>query len=130
MQIKNKLTTKQRCEARTRDGRPCGATPMVRKRGGKYLCLFHCSNFAAELGRKGGRHRANMNLNELVQYDPPLSPEDLLPILSSTIVEIRGGKIDSRTVQALVSATGAFLNVVEVADLDKRLKALEKKNRA
>lgn len=100
---------------------------MVRKRGGKYLCLFHHSNFAQECGRKGGRHRANMHLDELVQFEPPLTAEELVPILSTTISEIRAGKVDPRTVGALVSCSGQFLEALKVADLDKRVLALEKK---
>ncbi len=115
----------RQCEARTRDGRPCGAAPMVNKRGGRYLCLFHYQNMAATCGAKGGRHRANMDVNCLTQFDPPTQPEHLLPILSATMTEIRAGKIDPRTVQSLVQTTGAFLDVIQVTDHEKRLRALE-----
>jgi hypothetical protein len=122
---------KRRCQARTKDGRPCGATPMVHKRkvNGKniWVCLFHYGNFAQTLGAKGGRHGAQRDPKEIVQYEPPQSADELVPILSSTISEIRAGKIDQKTVQALVSTSGAFLESLKIADLDKRLKVLEKK---
>ena len=122
---------KRRCQARTKDGRPCHATPMVhpRKVDGKlkFVCLFHYSDFAQRMGSKGGRHRAHLDPKEIVQFDPPLTADDLVPILSSTVAEIRAGKIDQKTVQALVSTAGAFLETLKVADLDKRLKVLEKK---
>ena len=123
--VRKPAKPQHRCEARTRDGRPCRAVPMVNKRGGRYLCLFHFSNNAAACGAKGGRHRADMDVNCLTQFDPPTKPEDLLPILSATMTEIRAGKIDARTVQSLVSCTGAFLDVIQVADHERRLKALE-----
>jgi hypothetical protein len=100
-----------------------------RKVGGKlkYVCLFHYGDFAHTLGAKGGRHGAQRDPKEIVQFDPPLTPDDLVPILSSTIAEIRAGKIDQKTVAALVSTSGAFLETLKIADLDKRVKALEKK---
>lgn len=122
---------KRRCQARTKNGRPCNATPMVhpRKVNGKlkYVCLFHYGDWAQTLGAKGGRHATQRDPKEIVQFDPPLTPDDLVPILSSTIAEIRAGKIDQKTVQALVSTSGAFLETLKIADLDKRVKALEKK---
>ncbi|MBZ5667541.1 MAG: hypothetical protein LAO30_23450 [Acidobacteriia bacterium] len=93
----------------------------------KYVCLFHYGDFAHTLGAKGGRHGAQRDPKEIVQFDPPLTPDDLVPILSTTIAEIRAGKIDQKTVQALVSCSGQFMEALKLSDLDKRLKVLEKK---
>jgi hypothetical protein len=104
---------------------------MVHKRkvNGKkiWVCLFHYGDFAQTLGAKGGRHGAKRDPKEIVQFDPPLTLSDLVPILSSTIAEIRAGKIDQKTVSALVSCSGQFMEALKLSDLDKRLKTLEKR---
>ncbi len=114
---------KARCKAKTRAGRPCQATPMV----GKPFCLFHTSNFAVELGRKGGRHRAIFNPEDLERFEPPKTAAELVPLLAQTICEVRSGRIEPRIVNAVVYTSAAFLNALEIADLDARLKVLEKR---
>jgi hypothetical protein len=116
---------KPRCEAKTRDGKPCGATPIH----GKKRCLFHTGNFASELGARGGRRRAVYNPDNLERFEPPKNASDLVPLLAQTICEVRSGRIDPRIVNAVVYTSAAFLNAIEISDLDSRLKALEKKGR-
>lgn len=126
-----KPAPKHRCYARRKDGKPCDATPMVnpRKIKGKlrFVCLFHFGQNAQTLGAKGGRHGAQRGPESITQFDPPRSPEELVPILSATIAEIRAGSIDPKTVSALTSCSGQFMEAIKVASLDKRVTALEKK---
>jgi hypothetical protein len=116
------MSKKPRCQATTRDGKPCGATPMH----GKKKCLFHTSNFASELGRKGGRRRAVYNPDGLEPFPPPKNAEELLALLATTICEIRSGRIDPRVANSLIYGSAAFLNTLEIADLGQKLKELEK----
>lgn len=121
------MKSKPRCQAKTASGKPCQATPQVVKRNGKYLCLFHTSNLASELGRKGGRRRAIYNPDDLEPFKPPKDAAELLALLSQTIIEIRSGRLEPRVANSLVYATAAFLNTLEISDLAQQLKELEKR---
>jgi hypothetical protein len=116
------MKKKPRCTSKNSAGEPCGATPIH----GKKKCLFHTSNFASELGRKGGRRRAVYNPDNLEPFTAPKDAAALLALLSQSIVEIRSGRLEPRVSNALVYASAAFLNTLEISDLSERLKKLEK----
>jgi general stress protein YciG len=65
------------CKATTPSGEPCRAKPH--KEG---LCFFHSDpKKAAELGRKGGRHRAVYSPDGLKEFAAPRSAADLRDLL-------------------------------------------------
>lgn len=112
----------KRCIAKARSGERCKSAPLH----GKKKCGFHTGNTAAELGARGGRRRAIFNPDNLEPFTPPKNAEELLKLLATTICEIRSGRLEPRTANSVVYASAGFINALEIADLDTRLKALEK----
>ncbi len=51
-------------------------------------------------------------------------------LLAQTIVECRAGKIDPKVANTIAYLGTAFMNAVELADLEERLAALEQKQPA
>lgn len=80
---------------------------------------------ASVLGVRGGHRRTVYNPDGLIPFDAPKSAGDLLALLAATIVEVRSGKLDPRIANSVSCLAGNFLNAIEVADLDSRLKVLE-----
>src|SRR5258708_35153367 len=111
------------CSARTRSGKPCQAAPV----GGTNppRCLMHLPGKASLMGMLGGRRRAIFNPDGLVQFEPPKSASDLLPMIGATIIELREARLEPKLAQAFSSLINGFLSTLEIADLDTRIKALE-----
>lgn len=111
----------KRCTATARSGRPCQAPPLR----GKTKCAFHSGNRAVICGQRGGRRRAIFNPEGLEPIPTPRDVQDLLRLVMQTVVEVRAQKIDTKTATAVFYGCGVGKSVLEVADLDLRLKALE-----
>ena len=47
-------------------------------------------------------------------------------LLAATILDLRSGKIDTRLANSIFYAAGAFLNAVEITDLEAKMEELEK----
>jgi len=114
----------KRCTAKSRSGEPCKAAPLH----GKTKCAFHSGNRAVICGQRGGRRRAIFNPEGLEPFAAPKSAGDLLLLLAQTIVEVRSGKVDPRVANSISYVSTAFLNAVELSDLDARLRVLEGKS--
>jgi hypothetical protein len=84
------------CEKEKRDGRRCGAPAL----SGKKCCSLHSEpGRAAELGSRGGHRRAVYAADGLKNYAEPTSAAGLRDLLPQSIVEIRMGKLDPKTIQ-------------------------------
>ena len=86
---------------------------------------MHTGNTAALLGARGGRRRAIFNPDGLVQFEAPRKAEELLVIFAQSIVELRAGRLEPKVAQAISSLGAGVIKAIEVAELDRRLAALE-----
>jgi len=116
------LNTK--CNARTKSGKPCRAVAV--KAG---LCTFHANpQRAAELGRIGGlKNRHYSDSLDPVATPPPKSAEDVRNLLAETMAGVHARRLDSKVGNVLASLGKALLEAIEVADLEGRVKELEKR---
>jgi len=94
---------------------------------GKKKCLFHIGNNARELGAKGGRRRAIYNPENLEPFTAPQTAEDVVRLLSHTLVETRAGKIDPRVASTIAQLSNTFMQAFELSTLEERLRLLEEK---
>ena len=123
MPLKRSKPLPAQCKATTPSGEPCRAKPH--KEG---LCFFHSDpKKAAELGRKGGRHRAVYSPDGLKEFAAPRSAADLRDLLAQSIIEIRSGKLDPKLANSISYLGTGFLRALEVSDLESRLQTLEER---
>jgi general stress protein YciG len=123
MPLKRSKPLPAQCKATTSSGEPCKAKPH--KEG---LCFFHSDpKKAAELGRKGGRHRAVYSPDGLKEFAAPRSAADLRDLLAQSIIEIRSGKLDPKLANSISYLGAGFLRALEVSDLETRLQTLEER---
>lgn len=60
----------------------------------------------------------------------PKSAEDIRDLLAQTIVDTREGKLDRKRANAISYLSAGYLRALEVVDLEARLEALERQQRA
>jgi hypothetical protein len=110
------------CRAKKQDGSRCRARALA----GHKRCPLHAEpGRAAELGRKGGRGRAICEHEVLKSFAPPTSARDVADLLAQSIIEVREGKADPKLANSISYLGTALLRALEVADLEKRVQALE-----
>lgn len=110
------------CRARKQDGKRCKARALA----GNKRCALHAEpGRAAELGRKGGRRRAMGDREALKDFRPPKSASDVADLLAQSLIEVREGKADPKLANSISYLGTALLRALEVADLQKRVQALE-----
>lgn len=85
------------------------------------------SGRAAELGARGGRRRARQRIH-LEQLPAPTSASAVKDLLGRCVVELRAGALDVRLANALFYGAGPLLRAIEIADVERRLSALEKQH--
>ena len=113
-----------KCNARTRLGKSCRAVAV--KAG---LCTFHANpQRAAELGRIGGlKNRHYSDSTDPAPTNPPKSADDVRSLLAETMASVHARRLDPKVGIVLASLGKALLEAIEVADLEGRVKALEKR---
>jgi hypothetical protein len=100
----------------------------MRPLAGKKKCLFHTyPEKARELGARGGRRRAIFNPANLEPLPAPKTASDLRLLLATTISEVRAARLDPKTANSIAVLSAAYLNALEVAELEARVRALEAK---
>jgi hypothetical protein len=111
-----------RCKARTKAGNKCDA-PVV-ERG---LCFFHAHpEKLAELGRQGGKKNRHGQLGASdISHRPLRSVSDVRALLEETINQVRQGKLDLRSANALGFLAGILLKALEKGRIEDRLAHLE-----
>jgi hypothetical protein len=107
-----------KCSAKNKAGKPCNA-PAAR---GTKRCVMH-SGRAAELGSKGGRRRAVYPLSDAMEIAAPRVASELVNLLAHSIVEVRTGKLDPKTANAITYLATGFLRAIEVTKNDTERKA-------
>ena len=113
-----------KCNARTKLGKSCRAVAV--KAG---LCTFHANpQRAAELGRLGGRkNRHYPDATDPALTNPPKSADDVRSLLAETMASVHARRLDHKVGIVSASRGKALLEAIEVADLEGRVKALEKR---
>lgn len=114
------------CKALRKDGSSCRAKAL---RGKDYCALHQDPGRAAEMGSRGGRRRALYNADDLEQFEPPRSAEDLLRIFSQCIVDIRAGKLDPKCANSISYLGSGYLRALEDFTLERRIEELERQHR-
>jgi hypothetical protein len=66
----------------------------------------------------------------LTPLDVPQNAGELSRFLAVTLHETRGGCIDPRVANAIAQLAGSYLRSIEVSDVEARLDALEKRDKA
>jgi hypothetical protein len=113
-----------KCQEKNRSGEVCRAAVV----SGTKRCIMH-SGRAAELGRKGGQRRSIYNPANLREFDPPSTAADLRDLLAQSIVEVRAGMLDPKLANSISYLGTGFMKALEVSDTERRLAALEEKQR-
>src|SRR6266851_9432388 len=112
----------KQCVAKNRSGRRCGAWAVT----GKAKCSLHLDpGRAARLGAERGS-RAILRLHPSpVSMEPPQTAGDVLKVLAITMSQVHSRKMDVRIANSLAYISTSLLRAIEVADLERRLAALE-----
>lgn len=114
-----------RCNALARkSGKPCRA-PAVR---GAIFCSLHSEpSRAAELGRRGGqKSRIPMANPSGESATPPRNAVEACRALEEIIASVRNGEMGAGQGKALTYMIGMLLKAYPIADMEIRLRALEK----
>jgi hypothetical protein len=111
-----------RCAGITNAGKPCRAAATE---GG--LCFFHANpKKASELGRIGGSKKGTPGVESTEALAAVETATDLKNLVARLIADVSTGKVNPRTAAGLVPLLGLQLRTIEVADLDVRVKKLER----
>lgn len=113
---------KRRCQALNVRGEPCQSPARI---DGKF-CPMHTGDTAKILGARGGRRRSVYKLEDLTPISGLRTAEDMRDLLAATILDLRSGKIDTRLANSIFYAASAFLNAVEITDLEAKMEELER----
>jgi len=116
-----------RCQALTRAGKPCGATPMR----GEAWCYQHHPDYAEQAQADRIRAAHTPKAPRVKQAPPPAAygalqtPEDIRKVVEGTIGSLLRGQIDRGRANAILYGCQVALRAVDVAAFERRLKALE-----
>jgi hypothetical protein len=106
------------CRAIKKDGERCQGNGY----GPKKLCHFHAHPEAAsKCGQVGGKRRAKFDLSELADLPEPKTAADVKALLSTVLIEVRTGKLDTKTSANLAYISVALLSAIELEDLEKQI---------
>jgi hypothetical protein len=110
-----------RCEAKTKDGKPCKAPATA---GG--LCFFHANPARArEFGRIGGRK----NRQQLPETLAPtaMTAAELSRLLSEALRDVRSNKLGPRRAAAMSQLASVLNRTIQVSDVERRVSRLEER---
>src|SRR5271157_2556110 len=122
MPLQRQTTANGKCQAKTKAGRQCRA-PAVRDR---IYCALHADpERAAQLGRKGGIGNRKLYEANHPKISAPRNASDVMNLLADAMAEVRAGRMDPKVGSTLGYLGTSLMKVIEVADVDDRLKRLE-----
>lgn len=113
----------KKCRARNVKGCPCEAAPLR----GSDFCVMH-SGRARELGSLGGR-ASRRHSHDLTSLPTPKSVGDLLNVVLESVTELRDDRLDPKTASALAALANIATKLFEVSSLEKRIEAIEERDR-
>lgn len=111
------------CKCIKNNQEQCGAQAMINST----FCINHnplAKDLKIAAAKKGGlspKKRRSINLSTI----PIQSKNDVVPFLISLINEVRTGKIDNRTANALGYIGGMLIKAYELTDVEMRLSQIE-----
>jgi hypothetical protein len=112
-----------RCSSKRKDGQQCRAAAL----SGQPCCHFHSRpGRAAELGSKGGKRRAIFRAENLKHFAPATSAAELAAVVGQTLCDVRDGRLDAKTGNAVGCLAGCLLSVIKADSLETRMAAVEK----
>jgi hypothetical protein len=116
------------CKSVKKDGSPCKATPAT----GREYCFFHDPDPATREQAKaaracGGRQGLSRVLPNTEQAFELRTASDVVGFLSTTVNDVRCGRVDARVGNCLGYLAGVVLKALESSELEERVKALEEK---
>lgn len=111
----------KRCVATTRFGQPCQSPPLR----GKDRCAFHTPGRAVVCGQRGGKRRAVFDPEKLEELPTPQEATDYLRLVAKTLIDVRTARLDTKTAQAIFYGCGVGRSLLELVNLDARVRALE-----
>jgi hypothetical protein len=110
------------CRAKTKKGEPCRAAATETG-----YCYFHANpHIASQLGRTGGRknrHVMEGAARALPALDTVTGVKDAI---AQMIVDLHANRLHPRTAAGIVPLLNALLRALGAADLELRIKKLEK----
>ena len=114
------------CQAINKAGKPCKAQAMSNG-----YCYRHNPDISEqvkqEASKRGGLKLDSKTLAETAQQIDTETYNGLLTALDNNTNDLRQGKIDTKTSNALVQNILAIIEVKKVADLDARLTMIEQR---
>ncbi len=114
----------ERCQAITKNGSPCGATPVP----GDTLCAWHAPSWEEKRrawSRKGGEARSNKSRAKKQLPDNVMTPSELQGLLGLVLKGVVAGKIAPSVGNAVANLGRTIIATQEAAEFDARLATLE-----
>jgi hypothetical protein len=119
------MVVKRACKARRQDGTPCRATPLAESE----YCLFHDpahANEVSEARRLGGiRRRREVLTRGAYELEGLHTVDDIRRLLDIATLDTLGLENSIARNRTLIAATMAALKLLEVGELEERLRSLE-----
>lgn len=121
--MNNKEGDKKCCHLR-KNGVKCEAWAMK----DSDFCYLHNPEISEEKKReamaKGGKNNKPIVTTPLETTDIN-SPIDILSVITTTITELRAGKIDSNIAKSIFYGCGCYLKAYETADMEAKMSKIE-----
>jgi len=115
------------CKETNKNGEPCKAPATE---SGSGLCYFHEDpSRAADIGRQGGLKNRHYHPVEPIEVPPLETAEQVRQFLAQVATDLRMHRIEPKTASTLGYVCQSLLRSIEVAELEKRLEALEVNNK-
>lgn len=113
-----------KCTHLKENGDTCGAQSMI----GSKFCFSHnpdCKDQKLEAVRRGGLHKPDKDERPLAPL-PAKSVEDIRNLIEDTVNRIRTEPLTHQKANSIGYLLNITINAIEVAEVEKRLEALEK----
>jgi hypothetical protein len=95
-------------------------------RTGKH-CNFHADpERHRALAAAGGRRRSIVRIGDLKHFAPATSAAELAVVVATTLSDVRDGRMDPKTGNAVGCLASCLLSVIKADSLETRMAAVEK----
>ncbi len=114
----------ERCQAITKSGSPCGATPVP----GDTLCAWHSPAWAEkrrQWSKKGGAARSNRARAAKRLPAESLTLAEVQGLLSVALKGVLAGRIEPGVANAVANVARTMTTVAEAGELEERIRELE-----
>ncbi len=114
----------ERCQAITKSGSPCGATPVP----GGSLCAWHAPAWAEkrrQWSAKGGTGRSNAQRAKKRLPAETLSLTEVQAFLSFTLKATLAGKVEPGVANAVANVARTMTTVAQAGEIEERIAGLE-----